>query len=200
MLKKNTYFSFFFFFLCLCNANELCFAQNESINTNDSIKVQDSSFKQLQDIIVKQPIKEKNFEMTKSPLGAIWRSIVLPGWGQIYVENYWKAPLFFSAFGACIYLTLDNHFKFIDASDIYDRTKEKNPNDPMLPILKNRREFYRDNRDQSAFFLVGVYIIAAIDAYVGAHLYDFDISDDFSLKIVPLINNDWVQFQLIISW
>ena len=35
--------------------------------------------------------------LTKSPTGASLRSLAVPGWGQIYVEQYIKAPLFFGA-------------------------------------------------------------------------------------------------------
>jgi len=31
----------------------------------------------------------------KSPIGAMLRSLAIPGWGQVYVHQYWKAPLFF---------------------------------------------------------------------------------------------------------
>lgn len=199
-LKKNIAFFFFIFSLSYAYCIIPDSLDTKTTNSIDSSSTNGGTFKPIQDLAIKQPIKDKGFEMKKSPWGAIWRSIVLPGWGQIYVEKYWKAPLFLAAYGTCIYLTIDNHIKFIDAADIYDKAKQTNPNDPMLPILKSRREFYRDNRDQSAFFLLGVYIISAVDAYVGAHLYDFDVSDDVVMKIYPIINRDWVQIQLIISW
>ena len=31
--------------------------------------------------------------MTKSPWGAVLRSAIIPGWGQIYNESYIKAPV-----------------------------------------------------------------------------------------------------------
>ncbi|MBP7215307.1 MAG: hypothetical protein KBA52_06720, partial [Candidatus Kapabacteria bacterium] len=51
--------------------------------------------------------------------------------------------------------------------------------------LVRKREYYRDNRDQSIFIMVGVYILAAVDAYVGANLYDFNVSEDLSINIIP---------------
>lgn len=126
--------------------------------------------------------KEKNYN-SKSATGAIIRSLVLPGWGQIYVENHWKAPIFFGAAAGLTYLIIWNNNQFIEKKNLFNQTEAENPNDPMLPVLKNSREFYRDNRDRSAFFLAGVYILAAVDSYVGAHLFDFDVGDDLSLKI-----------------
>ena len=41
-------------------------------------------------------VKGKNdtsFVMEKSPWGAVLRSAILPGLGQIYNQSYWKAPI-----------------------------------------------------------------------------------------------------------
>ncbi len=32
------------------------------------------------------------------------------------------------------------------------------------------------------FFLAGVYIISAVDAYVGANLYEFNVDDNLTLE------------------
>lgn len=118
--------------------------------------------------------------MTKSPSGAIWRSLALPGWGQIYVETYWKAPIFFAAAGTLAYLIIDNHSKY---SDYEDRLSKMSKEDPDYKNIKLYRELHRDNRDMSGFFLLGVYILAAVDAYSGAHLYDFEVNSNISLQM-----------------
>ena len=40
------------------------------------------------------------------------------------------------------------------------------------------RDFYRNQRDEFLFYLVITYILNIVDAYVGAVLYDFDVSND----------------------
>jgi len=55
--------------------------------------------------------------------------------------------------------------------------------DLQIRQLKANKEFNRDNRDMMAFYLLGVYIISAVDAYVGAHLYDFNVDDELSYKM-----------------
>ncbi|MDX9791791.1 MAG: DUF5683 domain-containing protein [Candidatus Kapabacteria bacterium] len=122
----------------------------------------------------------KSYKMSKSPSGAIWRSLVLPGWGQYYVESYWKAPVFTVAAGTLIYLLIDNHSKYVDYADKLDGMQLDDPNYRMTKVY---REYYRDNRDMSGFYLLAVYIISAVDAYVGAHLYDFQIDDNLSLSL-----------------
>ena len=52
-------------------------------------------------------------------------------------------------------------------------------------IFKNKKNFFRRNRDLSLFAFAGVYLLAVIDAYVDAELSTFDISEDLSLHIEP---------------
>jgi len=154
--------------------------------------------------------------MQKSPTGAIWRSLVLPGWGQYYVESYWKAPIFTGAAVFMAYRIGYFHSNFMDYSDRVEslkneleRLKANDPDNPLineieyrtLPVEKNRREYYRDNRDMSGFYLLGIYALATVDAYVGAHLFDFDVSDDgISYSLQPSILFDSVNFHVSIAF
>lgn len=115
-----------------------------------------------------------------TPNGAIWRSLVMPGWGQVYVESYWKAPIFF---GGAVTLGYLIYYNQINYSDYADRLDQMELTDPDYNITKLWREYYRDNRDMSGFYLLAVYVLATVDAYVGAHLYDFEVSDDLSMNL-----------------
>lgn len=128
-----------------------------------------------------KPNKVK-YEMTKSPTGAIYRSLILPGWGQWYVESYWKAPIFLAGalglYGSIIY----NHIEFRNYADLLEGMEKSNPE---YDITLLRREFFRDNRDMSGFYLIGVYVLATVDAYVGAHLFDFEVDESLSIGLIP---------------
>lgn len=132
----------------------------------------------------------------KSPFGAVARSFILPGWGQIYVHQYWKAPLFFAGAVTMYYYSFKHNSNYLNYSRQYDDLFKLNPNDPSLNILKLKRENARDNRDISIFFLCGVYALSMLDAYVDAHLYNFNVSETFSLNFFPNING----FNLTISF
>lgn len=139
--------------------------------SSDTVFIQDSLKRMSADeMMVSSAELNKQFELTKSPTMAIVYSLIAPGAGQLYVESYWKAPFIAAAAGYFIYYAIDNHSKFKD--------NENNPNTAI-------KEFYRNNRDRGLFFLAGVYIVASVDAYVGAHLYDFTVSEDLSLNIYP---------------
>ena len=131
--------------------------QSDSLRVSDSVKVKP------------HPTFAK---LTKEPMGAVWRSLALPGWGQWYVESYWKAPIFFAGAAGLYGAIIWNNSEYQKEAD-YLTTLEKSH--PDYNITKLRREYFRDNRDQSAFYLLVVYIFAAVDSYTGAHLYDFNI-------------------------
>ncbi len=135
--------------------------------------------------------RNAKFVMQKSPSGAIYRSLILPGWGQWYVESYWKAPIFFAAAAGLTGAIIWNQVKFSEQAKLLGGMAL---NDPNYEITKLRREFYRDNRDMSGFYLIGVYILASVDAYVGAHLFDFDVNEDLSFKLTTSPNYPKVIF------
>ena len=51
-------------------------------------------------------------------------------------------------------------------------------------------KFHRRYKDVSFIFLIGTYVLNIIDANVGAHLLQFNVSDDLSFE--PYINNDYL--------
>jgi hypothetical protein len=112
------------------------------------------------------------FVMTKSPMGAMWRSAVLPGWGQIYNESYWKAPIVWAIAGYFGYIWTSSNKLFIDYRELYRKSLLQSPSGNS--IYKRYREFYRDQRDLFAVYLGITYFLNLIDAYVDAHLFDFD--------------------------
>lgn len=54
-------------------------------------------------------------------------------------------------------------------------------------VLKSRRDRFRRYRDLSYIVSVGFYAIWIIDAYVDAQLFSFDISEDLSMNVQPVL-------------
>lgn len=54
-------------------------------------------------------------------------------------------------------------------------------------ILKSQRDRFRRYRDLSYIVSVGVYALWIIDAYVDAQLFNFDISEDLSMNMQPVM-------------
>jgi hypothetical protein len=115
----------------------------------------------------------------KSPTGAMIRSLIFPGWGQLYNKKYFKAIL---AFGAEIGLA---------ANSIYLNQRYKTSETEL------EREFYINNRNLSNWYLLGVILFSMADAFVDAHLSDFDESPDLSfIKIMPICSRDDIGVKL----
>ncbi len=119
------------------------------------------------------------YVMTKSPTTAVLYSIV-PGLGQIYNEQYWKAPMFFGVAGFFAYQAIDYHLQYNRQADLVDAA---DPADPTLTRSRALREFYRDQRDLNIAYFLGVEVLNMIDAYVGAHLFDFNVDDSISSRL-----------------
>jgi hypothetical protein len=145
-----------------------------------------------------------------NPNRAVIYSAIFPGLGQIYNRKYWKLPIVYGGFLGCVYaITWNgnqyNGYKkaYNDFTDTNEATKSWEAYVPYSwgkyedwdaqrkeyfnRSLKNKKDFYRRNRDLSYIITIGVYAICMIDAYVDAQLFDFDISQDLSLRLDPVI-------------
>lgn len=111
------------------------------------------------------------FVMQKSPWGAVGRSAILPGWGQIYNESYWKAPVVWGVMGWFVYSWIDNNNSYNDYKNLYSQTGES--------LYLEYRNFYRDQRDEFAIYLLLTYFLNLVDAYVDAHLFDFSVDENY---------------------
>jgi hypothetical protein len=123
--------------------------------------------------------KTKKFVMIKSPWTAVALSAALPGLGQFYNESYWKIPIIATIGGYFGYEIIKNNNKFLEYRDKYAES-QKDTLGPNL-IYKDFREFYRDQRDQFIIYFGLLYLVNLFDAYVDAHLYDFDVSDEVNI-------------------
>jgi len=123
----------------------------------------------------------------KSPAMAIAYTAVFPGLGQIYVESYWKAPIAAGAALFFAYQIASYHSTYSEKSIIYDNliAQGLTRSDPRMQIAIREKEFYNNARDINGLWLLGIYGIAAVDAYVGAHMMEFDVSDNLSFTILP---------------
>ncbi|MCP5060873.1 MAG: hypothetical protein GY936_00200 [Ignavibacteriae bacterium] len=114
-----------------------------------------------------------NFEMQKSPTGAMLRSAVLPGWGQFYNESYWKVPIVWGVTGWFVYMWTDRNSEYKNYQDLYNKSLLESSNGDSK--FMSLRDFYRDDRDLFSFYIGLTYFLNLIDAYVDAHLFDFDV-------------------------
>ena len=126
-----------------------------------------------------------------SPAKAAFYSAILPGLGQAYNKRYWKIPIVYAAIGTGIYFTIDNNKKFNQYRDEYKKrlvnggaidTSDPNYGRLSTESVIRGQKFYQKNRDLSILITAGLYILNIVDANVDAHLLQFNVNDDLSLK------------------
>jgi len=121
---------------------------------------------------------------TKSTALAMLLSAVLPGAGQTYNESYWKVPI---VLGFGIYFGsqwLHNNRLVDEYRDRYTASISPSLTSGDTRLL-TIRDFYKDQRDTFAWYFVILYLLNIADAYVDAALYDFNVSDDLSIRFIP---------------
>ncbi|NBC17085.1 MAG: hypothetical protein GVY18_07190 [Bacteroidetes bacterium] len=152
-------------------------------------------------------------ESLPTPRGALWRAALLPGWGQYYNGQYYKIPIVYAGLGAltaaAVYYTRehrqwDRAFLYIRSEELVEQgslesnayarfetvyeelvTNEFGGIEVSSSTIRPTRDNLRRNRD---LFYVGVglgYALSVLDAYVSAHLLDFDVSEELALTLRP---------------
>jgi hypothetical protein len=100
----------------------------------------------------------------KSPWGAVARSAMLPGWGQLYNDQYIKAVLVLAVV-----------FDFSRKVYVFNHRYEDSGNTAM-----------RDRRVVNTWYLGLIYMLNMVDAYVDATLYRFDETMELTYYVLPM--------------
>lgn len=103
---------------------------------------------------------------TKSPRGAMVRSVLLPGWGQVYTGHPWRGVAVCSVEAALLAMTWRERRAADREFEAWERTADAASLDEY-----DRR---MGRADEILGFAIGVFLLNIADAYVSAHLYDFE--------------------------
>ena len=117
-----------------------------------------------------------------SPTGALVRSALVPGWGQFYNKKYIKAGVFALGESYLIYSIATNWKKADDHKSNFQGSA-----DPLYRALEFAEyEKYRDRRNLNLWIMAAALFYSMFDAYVDAHLADFNQSDKaFEARLEP---------------
>lgn len=124
-----------------------------------------------------------------APAKAAFYSAILPGLGQVYNKRYWKVPIVLGAIGASTYFIVSNNNNYNKFRNEYKKRLlgTNDPNDPYFNRLTTEsivrgQKFYQRNRDLAIIITGGLYVLNIIDANVDAHLLQFNVNDNLSLR------------------
>lgn len=151
----------------------------------------------------------REVEFNPDPGKATWMSALFPGLGQIYNRRYWKLPIIVGGYLGLAYATNWNNSMLRDYTVAYADLLDNDPNtrsymDMFSPnvkeetldrnwlqsVLQSRKNYFRRNRDLCIICMIGVYLLAMVDAYVDASLSHFDITPDLSMDMAPALMQD----------
>ncbi len=128
-----------------------------------------------------------------SPTGAMLRSALLPGWGQLYTGHPIKAVVAVGSAGWVLSSLLDSGRQVRDLVDQRDGAT-----DPAVrEQLASEIETWRNRRRTWIYWTAVTWLFWVTDAFVDAHLYHFDeIEPDFEATVGPTAGSPGLRLQL----
>lgn len=136
-----------------------------------------------------------------NPKKATIYSAVLPGLGQAYNKKYWKIPIVYAGIGTIYYFADMNGGYYNDYRKAFDyKSGITTDVDDDIKRIANRyskeslitlRDYYRRNMELSWIIMALWYGLNIIDASVDAHFFEYDIGDDLTLKVEPMIKTNF---------
>ncbi len=191
--------------ICFCAAAQAHQEQPDSINSL-SVDVMPVIVEPVDSIHAEDLEIEEIRVFNPDPIRATWLSALCPGLGQIYNRRYWKLPIVVGAYMGLVYATTWNNTMLTDYTRAYRDLTDNDPNTNsymsffapnvsesslnyswLVKTFQSRKNYFRRNRDLCIVGMVGVYLLAIVDAYVDASLAHFDISPDLSLNWSPML-------------
>ncbi|MEH6538059.1 MAG: DUF5683 domain-containing protein [Psychroserpens sp.] len=142
-------------------------------------------------IVVIDSVKTKRKPLNVlAPSKAAFYSAVLPGLGQAYNKRYWKIPLVYAAIGIPVYLFVKNDKDLDLYRDAFKRRLSGFPQgsigDPFPNVsndgLIRAQQQLRRNKELALLIAIGMYALNIVDANVDAHLLQFNVDEDLSLR------------------
>ncbi len=122
--------------------------------------------------------KKRHYVAEEMVMQRAWMySAILPGWGQVYNKHSWKVPVIYVGFAG-----------FFGGAIYYHREYRKVKRELMQTkkgYTVNYMNECRTGRDLCFIFAALWYVVNIFDAYVGASLKTFTLSDDISMRLQP---------------
>lgn len=147
--------------------------------------------------------KKKSSIFSGRPGKSMLMSLVIPGAGQIYNKSYLRVPFVWGAVGGMGYLVHVNTVEYQCRKTAYEASIDGvtyvppcTDCDPNLVLITDpsRLRLLRDEANEARqLSIVGftlVWLANGIDAFVNAHLKEFDLDEDLSIRVGTKMDDD----------
>jgi hypothetical protein len=110
------------------------------------------------------------FDLPKKPMRSAFYSLIIPGGGQYYNENYWKFGGVVAIEGYFIARTI---YHQLEANSHYDKYRKS----LLQTDYQNYLHYYYEVKNDY-WWLGTTIVLSMIDAYVDAHLFNYDANKE----------------------
>jgi hypothetical protein len=142
---------------------------------------------------------------TPVPKKAGLYSAIVPGMGQLYNRQYWKLPVIYAGMAVTGYFLIDNIKQYRSYRKVYIGRIDNDPTTKddltyTTEEVKLLQDSYKKYADLTVLFTAVGYMIQVMDAVASAHLKNFDISPDISMRMTPVVYGNGIGIGLVMNF
>lgn len=139
-----------------------------------------------------------------SPHKAVIRSLIIPGWGQVYNHKIWKVPIIYGVLGSlgvAIVYNASNYKIFLAIAKYRNHLIVPKPTDPYYTeynlykqygdqAIYDQKDGLRRDRDLCILGSIVFWGVNCIDAYIDAKfIHSYSLDNNFSMHVTPSLIN-----------
>lgn len=173
-----------------------------SLHYGDTLSAQENIDSSV--VVESKPVKKGSIFKGK-PGKSMLMSLVIPGAGQIYNKSYLRVPFVWGAIGGIGYVMIYNTREYRCLKEAYIHAIDGTPYTPHscsknlrdnLPLIHDAatirtiRDKVNNDMQLSIVVFSFAWLLNGVDAFVDAHLKDFDMGEDLSFKIDTRAGDD----------
>lgn len=183
----SRFLSLFLFLCCMVPLSGLSQGLSQQRHAYSEALIQYQSYPSYHDTL------ETAENEVPDPKSVMYKSMIIPGWGQITNKQIWKVPIVYGLLGGLTWYSVFLNKKYHDyRAAFYNLSQEDTDfrfgqTPPYLAqetsgdFLRNNRNSFRNRRDFIYITIGLAYGLNIIDAYVFAHMRSFDVSENLSV-------------------
>ena len=177
------------------------FAQTDSTHQSDTTSLQQDTVlynpgNRLTDIAAVNVPIDFETRRTQNPTVGLFKSMAIPGWGQIGNKRYTKAVIFAGLQGWFIGSALHYGKQASDFRKKYDAETDISARNEWYGLYNDRR----DDRNKFTWFAVLITFVGMFDAYVDAHLSAYPSTEKQREAGIGVLNSPDGTTGLTFSW
>ncbi len=148
------------------------------------------------DQVAYDSLKGKLLPFQPNPKKSALYSAIFPGLGQLYNRQYWKLPIVYAGMAAAVYFLIDNSKNYqryrsayiarINNPNVQDEFTQLGSRQDVQNYVQVNQNAYRKYLDMTILFTGLGYTLQVMDALAFAHLKNFDVSQNISMRVQPV--------------